>query len=73
MIQQEYLAKIIDYVNENRIPPFICPECGEKCHEIRTMDYGIEEIRINFPCGCGQKQGDTLILRKILPPAKRPV
>ena len=67
-MNKEYLKKIIDYVNENRISPFKCPECGEDCYEMRTkMKGNMEEIKINFPCGCGFKQGDSFTLRKILP------
>jgi len=69
-MDKEYLKKIIDYVNENRVPPLNCPECGKDFYEIRTKMAGdMEEIRMNFPCGCGNKQGDSLVLRKILPPA----
>lgn len=69
-MDKEYLKKIIYYLNENRIPPFKCPKCGKDCYEIRTKMAGdMEEIRMNFPCGCGHKEGDSLTLRKILPMA----
>jgi hypothetical protein len=69
-VDKEYLKKILDYLNENKVPPFKCPECGKDAYEMRTKMVGdMEEIRMNFPCGCGHKQEGSLVLRKILPPA----
>ncbi len=69
-MDKEYLKKIIDYLNENMVPPFECPECGRDCYEIREKMAGdMEEIKMNFPCGCGHKERDSLTLRKILPMA----
>ncbi len=69
-MDKEYLKRILDYLNENRIPPFKCPECGKDCYELRTkIDDDTEEIKMNFPCGCGHKQGDSFVLRKTFPNA----
>ena len=57
-MDQGDLLKLKDYLEKNGVPPFKCSGCGKDCWEMRTSDSNKEEIRINFPCGCRNKQRD---------------
>ena len=57
---EEYLLKVIDYLNKKNEPMFKCPRCNQDCYEARLRKKEIKEIIISIPCGCEMMIGEMI-------------